>query len=291
MSDIESTDEEQRHEPLDETATLTNAPNVYEPKAGYAPEPLAWVEGPFRIADDTDDRKSVQGWTTQYFGVYQEGGTGCWRPIHLPTGQSLAPRITYPTLEEAKTCCAALMSLGIDWSLEDPEAMKRDPLATLTVASLTRNGLRSFLILFAMDRRYERHSVMLKRSNALNRAVVFEALRDVGVVTVGVEFNGGGDEGQIEAVSAVGAEGPIELPPTPVIVHTADDDRDDLGTKQVDLSSAIEGLCYGYLEEHHDGWEIGEGAYGEYQFDISTGTIELQFNGRIIDVETHNHTL
>jgi hypothetical protein len=52
----------------------------------------------------------------------------------------------------------------------------------------------------------------------------------------------------------------------------------------------IEHLCYELLEHKYDGWEINEGAYGEFVFDAADREIALTFNYRISDVETSSHT-
>jgi hypothetical protein len=57
--------------------------------------------------------------------------------------------------------------------------------------------------------------------NAHNREGLFAILRAAGVRTVIVDFDGCGDEGQIERIDAytgVQGEGPIQLPETPVTI-------------------------------------------------------------------------
>jgi hypothetical protein len=56
------------------------------------------------------------------------------------------------------------------------------------------------------------------------------------------------------------------------------------------LAAAVEHLCYGYLEEKHAGWEINEGSYGEFTFNVVEGTLTLDHYGRIVETEYSNDT-
>jgi hypothetical protein len=56
------------------------------------------------------------------------------------------------------------------------------------------------------------------------------------------------------------------------------------------LAEAVEELCYSLLECEHDGWEINDGAFGNFTFDVVSRKIVLEFNGRYSDYHTHVHT-
>jgi len=137
---------------------------------------------------------------------------------------------------------------------------------------------------------YERHSKALAKANEHNKAVVFDALAASCVTAVTVEFDGEGDSGQIEAVTACAGEIHVILPATRVTLHEASWQKETLTTAEKALSEAIEELCYAYLEQKHGGWEINDGAFGEFTLDVASRTVELEFNGRFSDFHTSTHT-
>jgi hypothetical protein len=75
----------------------------------------------------------------------------------------------------------------------------------------------------------------------------------------------------------------------PVTIHQARWNSEELGLRETTLQGAIEDLCYGYLEQEHGGWEINDGSYDEFRFDVAARTIHLEFNGRFTDVATSHH--
>ena len=123
------------------------------------------------------------------------------------------------------------------------------------------------------------------------KAKLFDLLRAAGITRVAVIFDGQGDSGQIEDISAFSeANKPIKLPRKRLTIRTAKSDGSGADETTLPVQEAIEGLCYELLEDKHEGWEINEGAYGEFVFDVATGEITLTFNYRISDVETSTHT-
>jgi uncharacterized protein DUF6878 len=129
--------------------------------------------------------------------------------------------------------------------------------------------------------------------NAYNRDVLFTALIAAGIRTVIVDFDGYGDQGQIEDVRAYkGAEDedPMVIPTTSLTIQVVE------GWKQYQikdqpemLANAIETVCYEYLVQTHDGWETDEGAFGTFTFDAADKTIELDYNRRIEDSINFRH--
>src|SRR5436190_1010560 len=49
---------------------------------------------------------------------------------------------------------------------------------------------------------YARHKELCAKTNELNKAVLFDALAPAGITTIHVEFDGEGDSGQINGISA-----------------------------------------------------------------------------------------
>jgi len=123
------------------------------------------------------------------------------------------------------------------------------------------------------------------------KARLFEALHAAGIASVTVLFDGEGDSGQIVDVSAYASHNKsLPLPAGPLTVETAKWDGSGAEQATVPVKKAIENLCYELLEDKYEGWEINEGAFGEFSFDVAGRTITLTFNERISDVSTSTHT-
>ena len=123
----------------------------------------------------------------------------------------------------------------------------------------------------------------------LNKAAVFAALTAAGITALIAPFDGYADGGEIHSAEAKTGEEPAALPDTAVEVRSAAYDSEDITIAALPLAEAVEALCYSLLEAHHDGWEINEGAYGEFAFDVATGVVSLDFNYRVESTEHHTH--
>jgi hypothetical protein len=135
----------------------------------------------------------------------------------------------------------------------------------------------------------QRHRQAVTAANEHNKPVVFGLLAEAGITSVTVEFDGESDSGQIESVIACAGELRVELPRTPVTLQKASWHSETLTATTEPLSEAIETLCYDCLQQKHGGWEINDGAFGTFAFDVAARTIELEFNGRYTDIATSNH--
>lgn len=123
-----------------------------------------------------------------------------------------------------------------------------------------------------------------------NKAVLFEALAQVGITTVLVEFDGYGDSGQIEDISAhAGPDDAVDLPECNVEIARVEYGRLEIVRETYTVKEAIERLAYDFLEETHGGWENNEGAYGDFLFDVAERTITLNYNERIETSEYTQH--
>jgi hypothetical protein len=137
---------------------------------------------------------------------------------------------------------------------------------------------------------YERQRQVQAKLNEGNKRAVFDALDAANITAVHVDFDGVGDSGQIDGVAAFRGEETAARPSTTVAIQTVSWPSAEIVTSQPSLRTAIETLCYDYLEETHDGWENNDGAYGEFRFDVAKRTIKLEFNGRFTDTWTDTHT-
>ena len=122
-----------------------------------------------------------------------------------------------------------------------------------------------------------------------NRTALFDALADVGIVDVTVEFDGEGDSGQIEGISARDASGLVALPDGRIEIAVARWDGSGTDRQMQSVGEAIETLCYDLLSHYHGGWEINDGSYGLFAFDVAKREIELTHNERYVAAETSEH--
>jgi hypothetical protein len=136
---------------------------------------------------------------------------------------------------------------------------------------------------------YELYLKAVVNANELNKAVVFDALAAAGLTRVTVDFDGEGDSGQINDITAYTGEAPAEFPSTALTLHQAAQNRGDPRTTTVSLHDAIKILCYDYLSQTHGGWENDDGAYGTFEFDVPNRSIHLDFNARFTDATHSGH--
>jgi hypothetical protein len=137
---------------------------------------------------------------------------------------------------------------------------------------------------------YERYQANVRKGIDLNKAAVFDALADANITSVTAEFDGEGDSGGIESVSASIGDMRTDLPAICVPICQAKFGNDALVKTRPTLRKAVESLCYDCLTDSHDGWELNDGAYGTFMFNVAARSIELEFNGRFTDVATFTHT-
>lgn len=139
-------------------------------------------------------------------------------------------------------------------------------------------------------KRYERLRQMRTEANRRNKSVLFDALRSAGITSVTATFDGEGDSGQIDTIDAYAGNDPADFPEMSIPIELVGWGQTEPRLNELPLREAVEALCYDFLAEEHDGWENNDGAYGEFQFNVAKATIELEFNGRFVDVNTETHT-
>lgn len=137
--------------------------------------------------------------------------------------------------------------------------------------------------------KYERYKEQLRQVILANKAAVFDALCAEKITSVEVEFDGEGDSGQIHGVTAYRDTAIVELPSTLLTLQQFHFGAAEASTTQEPLRDAIDALCFDALEQEHNGWEINDGAYGTFIFDVPKREIELEFNGCFTDVATSFH--
>ena len=140
------------------------------------------------------------------------------------------------------------------------------------------------------ETKYARHKELCAKANEQNKTVLFAALAPTGITTISVEFDGEGDSGQINGISARAGDQPAQLPVTRIALQQVSWGDTEATSSEFTLEAAVEALCYDYLEQEHGGWENNDGAYGEFHIDITERTIDLEFYSRYTDVEKYSHS-
>ncbi len=135
-----------------------------------------------------------------------------------------------------------------------------------------------------------RHREALAQAWKVNREIFFAALAAAQITHVKVSFDGEGDSGQIDNIAAYRGDGALVPFPSQSIALRTVHWNTDAVTEEKPLEAAVEVLCYDFLEQEHGGWENNDGAFGEFTFDVAARTVELEFNGRYMEVHTTAHT-
>jgi hypothetical protein len=132
----------------------------------------------------------------------------------------------------------------------------------------------------------------------LNAKALFDTLSRTRVAIIEVTFDGCGDSGQVEEVDCSDAKGKgMGEAPLKKIVKGSLEDRschwDSKKGEMVERSSGegnvraiVEQICYDKLSANHGGWEINEGSYGTFRFDVAGRKVTLEYNERVEDVRT-----
>ena len=138
---------------------------------------------------------------------------------------------------------------------------------------------------------YALHQKAVAEANAFNKIVIFDALSSTGITSITVTFDGCGDSGQIDDITAYAGEQETGFLATKVTLRVTSWGQPKMTDRESPSSpEAIEDLCYGCLEQTHGGWENNDGAYGEFTFDVAERKITLDFNGRFTDTWSDAHT-
>lgn len=123
-----------------------------------------------------------------------------------------------------------------------------------------------------------------------NKAALFEALAGAGIHTVTVMFDGSGDSGQIESLDAFSGETVVmPLPGTAIAFKEVVWDGLLVMTQQRAIRDVIDTMANALLEQTHEGWEDGDGAYGDFTFTVEGQTITLEYNERHMESDYHCH--
>jgi hypothetical protein len=140
------------------------------------------------------------------------------------------------------------------------------------------------------ETRYAQHKELCSKVNELNKTVLFDALAPAGITIINVEFDGEGDSGQIDGISAKADKQEAQLPTTKITILQLRWGQTEPTPSEFTLEAAVEALCYDYLEQEHGGWENNDGAFGEFAINVAERTIDLEFYSRYTDAEKYSHS-
>ena len=138
----------------------------------------------------------------------------------------------------------------------------------------------------AQERAYAERNEALRPAN---KTALFNALARAGITSVLVRFDGEGDSGQIEEIDALCGEAPAELPSDEIEIAEPVWSSPEIKHVSLSVRDAIETLAFNLLEETHGGWEDGDGAYGDFTFDVTERTITLAYNERRVETDYSEH--
>jgi Family of unknown function (DUF6878) len=128
----------------------------------------------------------------------------------------------------------------------------------------------------------------LAEARPANKSALFDALAAAGITLVEVRFDGCGDSGQIQEIRARAGDAAVDLPAQSVeFVQLGKSET--IKHETMTVADAIEALVYDALEETHDGWEIDDGAYGDFTFDVANRTLTLDYNERHMESDYSHH--
>jgi hypothetical protein len=131
--------------------------------------------------------------------------------------------------------------------------------------------------------------INLAKANSLNKALVFAALAEAGIIRLTASFDGEDDGGQITDTVAFNGDTFVDCPHGICTIYRARSDESELMRHDVTLREAVEELCYAYLEQEYPSWGHGEGAFGEFTFHVPDSRIALVFKARFTSYDEYNH--
>jgi len=82
--------------------------------------------------------------------------------------------------------------------------------------------------------------------------------------------------------------GTILLPSDRIEITRTTWESPEIERQTLTVHEAVETLVYDFLRQVHSGWEINDGAYGEFTFDVAERTIKLDYNERYTSSEHYS---
>jgi hypothetical protein len=126
-----------------------------------------------------------------------------------------------------------------------------------------------------------------------HKDILFDILHAAGVEEFAVNFEGSGDDGQIEEIGLDDKILEMKVEGVSIVEgHVWDIEKGVRVEKIIDNLSVkkfVEKICYDVLEGSHCGWENNEGSYGTFDFDVTKRSVTLVFNERVTEINETIH--
>jgi len=133
-----------------------------------------------------------------------------------------------------------------------------------------------------------------------NATALFDALQNTKVFSIVANFNGSGDSGQIDCIEYFDRKENNLVEPEGKVLgskleaghywNQKTNDFEEKPEREGDFGELVEQICYDRLSAHHAGWEINEGSYGTFKFDVLNRKIDLEFNERVESVRSSSES-
>ena len=98
-------------------------------------------------------------------------------------------------------------------------------------------------------------------------------LKDAGIDSVHIHYDGCGDSGSIESITYTDGQGSAV----------------DLAGKLAMTEEQLMDLFYDLTQARHPGWENNDGAYGEFDWNLTEDALKHTHNDRFTDYDTTEH--
>jgi hypothetical protein len=135
------------------------------------------------------------------------------------------------------------------------------------------------------------------RIERYNADKILPYLKEQGITKVRVEFDGSGDSGQIEQIEFLDANGEEphgdEIADQEFVLLSEnrrwEDGREikEIFPYERTVRDFFEDAVYEALSERHCGWEINDGSFGEFQFDVNEGKLTGEVNTRTYETDSY----
>ena len=125
-----------------------------------------------------------------------------------------------------------------------------------------------------------------RQALARAKAPILAIMAEAGIGHIAIDYDGGGDEGQVHEFQATNVAGEAAELPTVDCESVTLSYRGETISEIVSFQDALDAFASTALEALHDGWENGEGAYGTVEIDARTGEATLTHNIRVITADT-----
>jgi hypothetical protein len=116
------------------------------------------------------------------------------------------------------------------------------------------------------------------------KRAILKTLRERGIVTVSIEYDGEGDSGQIGDILAFDARNRSVATNQPVRLALY---RGRAPSDYGSLHQALDDFAWLILDHFHAGFQDNEGGFGTIRIDVAAGSVLLEHDYRVIDTVHH----